>query len=361
MSRPNKMFQYLFWPEEWAREATAQLKRAQGQVQLLMQASDFGWLEEMHFRLVNKGVYLEVCLREHPTDKSLRYVNAKKRLVLAGAEVCVHPRYSLEDPAESFLIIDRRHLISDTRYQTHDDHRGILIERTRHFHSLMASGHRENPAKDDLRIRLWSSAPEVPAGQAVDIYWEVENADFIEMEPGVGAIASSGSLPMTIFEDTLFRVKAGNRGGMLMRPLIVLISEPSLLEVTVSVLDAGSGIHIPLESASETTRSYAVLRGDRIRVSWRTPVSAQLQEKRLGRLPAEGKRDMEVSVDQIFVFTLRTTYEEAVTQVSVVVMDEPSYLPQLARKATARPAAQGFSLRRWLRVWVRRLKRLIYT
>lgn len=355
MTRPNHMFQYLFWPDDWAREAAAQLKRTQGQVQLLMQASEFGFLEEELFRLINKGIYLEICLREHPADKNLRYVNAKKRLVLAGAEVTVHPKRSFQDESESFLIIDRRHLISNTRYPTQDDHRGILIERTRHFHGLMASGHRENPAKDDLRIRLWSSAPEVPAGQAVDIHWEVENADFIEMEPGVGAIAASGSLPMTIFEDTLFRVKAGNRGGMLMRPLIVRIAEPSLLEVTVSVLDAGSGMHIPLESASESSRSYAVLRGDRIRISWRTPVSAQLHENQLGRLPAEGKHDMEVSGDEIFVFTLKTTYEEAVTEVSVVAMDEPSYLPQLAQAAPARQPAPPQSLLGKLRLWIWRL------
>lgn len=327
MPGPSDMFQYLHWPDDWAEEAASHLRRVQAQVQLLLRASDFAKVEEELFRLANRGVYLEVCIREHTADRTLRYVNAKKRLVLAGAHLTVHTIHDYREVQECLLIIDRRHLLSNTDYGNPDDHRAILVDRSRHFQALMTSGRREDPAVDDLRIRLWSSSGAVATGEAVDIHWEVENADFIDMEPGIGAVEAAGSLSMSIFEDTLFRIKAGNRGGMLMRSHLVRIAEPSDLEVTLSVLDRASGLHVTLDPASSNPPSYAVLKGDLIRVSWRSPVPSSLQEARLGQLLSSGHHELEVSEDEIFVFTLRTALGESTCHVSVMVLDEPSYLP----------------------------------
>jgi hypothetical protein len=333
MPGPLDMFQYLYWPDDWVEEAVSHLRRAQAQVQILLRASDFAKVEEELFRLANRGVYLEVCLLEHTADRSLRYVNAKKRLVLSGAHVTVHILHNYREERECLLVIDRRHLLSNTEYGSPDDHRAILVDRSRHFQALMTSGRREDPAVDDLRIRLWSSSASVSTGEAVDIHWEVENADFIDMEPGIGAVEAAGSLSVSIFEDTLFRIKAGNRRGMLMRSHLVRIAEPSELEITMSVLDRASGIYVPLEPATSTPPTYAVLKGDLIRLSWRTPVPSTLHEVRLGQLLSSGYHELEVSEDEIFVFTLRTALGEASTQVCVMVLDEPSYLPLPGRSA----------------------------
>jgi len=342
MPGTRDMFQYLHWPDDWAGEAASHLRRAQAQVQMILRAIDFAKVEEDLFRLANRGVYLEVCIREHAADRSLRYVNARKRLVLAGAHVTVQTIHNYREVQECLLIIDRRHLLSNTDYGDADDHRAILVDRTRHFQALMASGRREDPAVDDLRIRLWSSSAAVSSGEAVDIQWEVDNADFIDMEPGIGAVEAVGSLSMSIFEDTLFRIKAGNRRGMLMRSHLVRIAEPSELEVTLSVLDRASGLHVPLEPASTTPPSYAVLKGDRVRVSWRSPVPSTLHEARLGQLLSSGHHEMEVFEDEIFVFTLRTALGESSTHVSVMVLDEPSYLPLPGRSGA------GQAERRWM-------------
>jgi len=339
MAGPLDMFQYLCWPDGWAEEAATHLRRAQAQVQMLLRASDFAKVEEELFRLANRGVYLELCLLEHTADRSLRYVNARKRLVLAGAHVTVQTLHSYREVRECLLVIDRRHLLSNTEYGNADDHRAILVDRSRHFQALMASGRREDPAVDDLRIRLWSSAAAVSTGEAVEIHWEVENADFIDMEPGIGAVEATGSLSVSIFEDTLFRIKAGNRRGMLMRSHLVRIAEPSELEITLSDLDRASGIYVPLEPASSTPPAYAVLKGDLIRLAWRTPVPSTLQEARLGQLLSSGNHGLEVSEDEIFVFTLRTASGEASTRVSVLVLDEPSYLPLPGRPAPGQAGA----------------------
>lgn len=341
MPGTHDMFQYLYWPDAWAEEAATHLRRAQAQVQMLLRASDFAKVEEELFRLANRGVYLELCLLEHTADRSLRYVNARKRLVIAGAHVTVQAIHNYREVRECLLVIDRRHLLSNTEYDNPDDHRAILVDRSRHFQALMASGRKEDPAVDDLRIRLWSSSAAVSSGEAVEIHWEVENADYIDMEPGIGAVAAADSLSMSIFEDTLFRIKAGNRRGMLMRSHLVRIAEPSELEITLSVLDRASGMHVPLEPASSTPPTYAVLKGDLIGLSWRAPVPSTLHEARLGPLLSSGNHALEVSEDEIFVFTLRTAHGEASTRVSVIVLDEPSYLPTPGR-FTGRQAEGGW-------------------
>ncbi|NDC77810.1 MAG: hypothetical protein EBZ67_08065 [Chitinophagia bacterium] len=353
MPGPPDMFQYLYWPDDWAEEAVSHLRRAQAQVQILLRASDFAKVEEDIFRLTNRGVYLEVCLLEHTADRSLRYVNAKKRLVLAGAHVTVQAIHNYREVRECILVIDRRHLLSNTEYANPDDHRAILVDRSRHFQALMASGRREDPAVDDIRIRLWSSSAAVSTGEAVDIHWEVENADFIDMEPGIGAVEAAGSISMSIFEDTLFRIKAGNRRGMLMRSHLVRIAEPSELEITLSVLDRASGMYIPLEPASSTPPAYAVLKGDLIRLSWRAPVPSTLHEARLGQLLSSGNHVLEVSEDEIFVFTLRTALGESSIQASVMVLDEPSYLPVPGRVA-GRQAEGG-----WITGWAGRIRAIL--
>jgi len=320
------MFHYLHWPDDWGAEAAAQLRRVQAQVQLLLTADDFGRMEGELFRLANRGVYLELCLREHSSERGLRHVNARRRLALAGAEVSVLPRTALDDDPERFAIFDRRHLLSNTRYEPADDHRALLLEKSRQFRALMAAGRREDPAADGVAIRLWSSLAEVAPGDTVDIHWEVGNADFVEMDPGIGPVAPVGSLSVPIHRDTLFRIKAGNREGIRMRSLIVRLTQPALLELTLSVVDPVGGFQIPLESASAVGRSYALLKGDLLRIEWRAPASAALSEPTLGPLPAEGHRDVRVSGDAIFVFTLATPRGEERTAVEVVAMDEPSAL-----------------------------------
>ena len=194
------------------------------------------------------------------------------------------------------------------------------------------------------------TAAAVTAGEAVDIHWAVENADFIDLEPGIGAIEAAGSLSMGIFEDTLFRIRAGNRRGMRMRSHLVRIAEPSDLEVTLSVLDAATGIYIPLEPATPAPPAYAVLRGDAIRIAWRSPVPSTLHEARLGRLLSSGHHDRQVSEDQLFVFTLMTPLGGSSTRVSVMVLDEPSYRP--APGGHDRPARHPG----WVTGWTARIR-----
>lgn len=316
------MFHYLYWPEDWATEVAAQLRRVQAQVQLILSASDFQAMEVELFRLVNRGVYVEMVLLERPADRQLRYVNVRKRLVLSGVEVVTVNLQERETGPERFAIIDRRHLISQTDHGEISDVMALVVDRTRFFSRIFQSGERMDPALDEVQIRLQCPVEEADPGQPVEISWDVRNADFIEMDPGVGPLEPEGRLSFSLYEDTLFRIKAGNRNGMRMKSLLVRLAQPSLLRVSVSVLDPATRLYIPLESAFSGRYSYAVLRGDQIRLEWAAPASALLSEDRLGSLATVGDYNLRVFRDEKYNFTLKTTFGDERVELDIVTMDE---------------------------------------
>jgi hypothetical protein len=351
------MFHYLYWPEDWATEVAAQLRRVQAQVQLVLTAEDFKAMEAELFRLVNRGVYIEMVLYEREADRQLRYVNVRKRLVLAGVEVVTVQLRESDLEMERFAIMDRRHLISHVNHGEVQDVMALVVDRTRFFQRIFQSGERMDPALDEVQIRLQCPVEEVDPGQPVEISWEVRNADFIEMDPGVGPLEPEGRLSIPLFEDTLFRIKAGNRNGMRMKSLLVRLAQPSLLRVSVSVLDPATRLYIPLESASVGLHSYAVLRGDQLRVEWAAPASAILSEEKLGSLASVGDHLVRVFRDEKYIFTLRTTFGDERVVLDIVTMDEqmstivkPGGRPPLPwkRKRPQQPQqAVRFNLGRW--------------
>lgn len=335
------MFHYLYWPEDWATEVAAQLRRVQAQVQLVLTADDFKAMEAELFRLVNRGVYVEMVLYEREADRQLRYVNVRKRLVLAGVEVVTVQLRASDVELERFAIMDRRHLISHVNHGEVQDVMALVIDRTRFFQRIFQSGERMDPALDEVQIRLQCPVEEVDPGQPVEISWEVRNADFIEMDPGVGPLEPEGRLSIPLYEDTLFRIKAGNRNGMRMKSLLVRLAQPSLLRVSVSVLDPATRLYIPLESASAGFHSYAVLRGDQLRLEWAAPASAILSEDRLGSLASVGDHQVRVFRDEKYIFTLRTTFGDERVALDIVTMDEQMSTVVTAGSRTNLPWARN--------------------
>jgi len=336
------MFHYLYWPEDWATEVAAQLRRVQAQVQLILTAADFQAMEAELFRLVNRGVYVEMVLLERAADRQLRYVNVRKRLVLSGVEVVSLNLQEKEAGPERFAIIDRKHLISPSDHGEVADVMALVVDRTRFFRRIFQSGERMDPALDEVQIRLQCPVEEADPGQPVEISWDVRNADFIEMDPGVGPLEPEGRLSIPLYEDTLFRIKAGNRNGMRMKSLLVRLAQPSLLRVSVSVQDPATRLYIPLESAFSGRYSYAVLRGDQIRIEWASPASALLSEDRLGSIASVGDHNLRVFRDEKYIFTLKTTFGDERVELDIVTMDEQ--MSTVVREG--RRAASPWKLRR---------------
>jgi hypothetical protein len=335
------MFTYLYWPNEWGGEVASQLRKVHTQLQMVVGVPDFQKMETELFRLVNRGVYLELVVCQKSLERTLKQTNVLKRLALSGVEVHILPLNEPAERYESFAIFDRRHLVSDTYHQEVPDHLELIRRQSALFQRLASQSEKVNPALDDVRIRFESNATEVGEGETVQLYWEVQNADFIELDPGVGAVEALGNHSTPILEDTLFRIKASNKSGILMKSVLVRLRQEPTLRLTLSVVQTGTSLSIPLESAFVNRHSYAVLRGDRLRLEWSALASGVLTEKRLGSLRLEGEHDFVVFNDEKFTFTLSTAFGEKSVDLDVVAMEDRVSTRPLGWNRSGKPDVSG--------------------
>lgn len=335
------MFTYLYWPNEWGAEVASQLRKVQTQLQMVVGVTDFQRMEPELFRLVNRGVYLELIVCQRSLERTIKQYNVLKRLALSGVEVHVLPLNDAGDRYEHFAIFDRKHLVSDTYHEDVNDYIELIERQSMLFRRLCSNAEKVNPALDDVRIRFESTATEVGQGETVRLHWEVQNADFIELDPGVGAVEPLGNFSTPILEDTLFRIKASNKSGILMKSVLVRLRHEPTIRLTLSVMQPGTSLSIPLESAFPHRHSYAVLRGDRLRLEWNALASGALAEKRLGRLRMEGEHDFVVFNDEKFTFTLTTAFGEKTVEVEVVAMEDRVSSRPLGWDGTGRPSSAG--------------------
>ena len=93
------------------------------------------------------------------------------------------------------------------------------------------------PAGPPAKILSFTAEPEsIQPGQSVKLTWVVVNADRIEVEPGIGVVATRASQSVTPATSTVYVLKAIGRGGADRRTLTVTVagtappSEPASTE-----------------------------------------------------------------------------------------------------------------------------------
>lgn len=311
------MFSYRYWPFDWGAEVAAQLRRVQHQAQIITSVRDFEKMEHDLIRLVNKGVYLEIVICQFPSERTMKHTNILRRLAVSGSNVFTTPLFDQLQRTEYYAIFDRQQLLSNTEYEGADNHGELLLAKSKELERIASHAEKLNPSADEIRIVFQADQAEVSKGRSVQLYWDVEEADFIELDPGFGPVASSGTISASIYEDTLFRLKAGNRSGILIKSLFVKMKEDSPLSLQLSVFDTASSEFIPLQSANSPDHIYAVLKSDRLRLEWSASASGLLSEARLGSIQSNGEHVFQVFHDEKFTFTFITTYGEYVANMEV--------------------------------------------
>lgn len=81
------------------------------------------------------------------------------------------------------------------------------------------------PAGPPAKILSFTAEPEsIQPGQSVKLTWVVINADRIEVEPGIGVVATRASQSVTPATSTVYVLKAIGRGGADRRTLMVTVA-----------------------------------------------------------------------------------------------------------------------------------------
>jgi hypothetical protein len=301
------MFNYLYWPYDWGAEVASQLVRVQSHIQITVGIAELEKMEAEIFKLQNRGIHVELIVFLSQSERGLRNMNTLKRMAIAGSNIALVSIPESNQFIECFAILDKKQLISNVDYGTVNNTGELIYNKVKEFQVISSKSEKLDYSVSDIQINLQADKTEVQPGDLVEIYWEVENADFIVLDPVVGAVNTNGNISIPVFEDTLFRIKASNKSGILIKSVFIKVVDDSFIELKIAVYDPATAEYVPLESANPPHHSYAVLRGDRIKMEWSTKANGILKESKLGFINIFGEHIFQIFENENYIFTLETT------------------------------------------------------
>lgn len=301
------MFNYLYWPFDWSSEVSAQLMRAQSHVQITLGVDELEKMEAEIFKLQNRGIHIELIVFLAQNERGLRNMNSLKRMAIAGSNIALVSISESRQVLECFAILDKKQLISNMDYGQVTNTGELIYNKAKEFQVLSSKSEKLDYSVSNIHINLQVDKTEVQPGDMIELFWEVENADFILLEPALGSVNTSGNITLPVFEDTLFRIKASNKSGILIKSVFIKVVDDAFIELKISVYDPSAADFVAIESANPPHHSYAVFKGDRIKMEWSTKANGILKEDRLGFINVIGEHLFQIFENEKYIFTLETT------------------------------------------------------
>lgn len=354
------MFQYLHWPNDWGKEIALQLTRTQFQVLIITNAKYFDQIEAELFRFQNRGGHIELIACFYSWEKDLKRINALKRLGNAGGTIGLISLSDITTPPYNAVVLDKSRFISEEWLDPTEAPRELIFQHEKIWKQYYDRADQMRPLTSDVKVHFQIQPIFVEPGEMVKLYWEVQNGDFAELEPGIGAVGLVGQMEIPVFEDTLFRLKGGNNTSIRSKSVFVKTALQKHIEVTVYVFDPISKAYISLDSTTEQGQVYAVFSGDKVKIEWSALPIGKLSEARMGDISNENEIFLEVFTDEEFVFTLRTMHDDFIERVQILAVTDahspnfltpPVFTDAVEPSEVEDPAQKGstFSIIQWLK------------
>jgi hypothetical protein len=152
-----------------------------------------------------------------------------------------------------------------------------------------------------------ASKSSIEIGETVILTWTTTNAISVNISPGVGAVAASGSTTVTPAASTTYTLIANNQAGS---------SVSSTLTITVK----------PRVPPSINTSQPTIQSGRSTALSWNAPGAIHVQITGVGSVDTSG--NVQVSPDKTTIYTLTATYIDGTSQSTSVTIniERPPYL-----------------------------------
>jgi hypothetical protein len=239
----------LYWPNDWGKEIALQLRRSQFQVLLLTDGKYFDLIESELFLFQNRGGHIELIACLYSWEKTIKRINALKRLGNTGGTIGLITLSELTTPPPNSIVLDKSRLISEELLDQSQPHRELILQQEKLWIQYFERAEQMRPSSSEVQVHFQIQPIFVEPGQVVKLYWEVQNADFAEIEPSIGAVKLEGQIEVPVFQDTLFRLKGGNGNSVKSKSVFV--------KTTLQKHHRGvskSGYHLPEQSPEPVLR-----------------------------------------------------------------------------------------------------------
>jgi hypothetical protein len=129
---------------------------------------------------------------------------------------------------------------------------------------------------DDIRIRIKTSAATIVNGDAIELSWEVDNADEVLIQ-GVGEVEHHGSRTILLAEDTIIKIGASNKNQVQLRTLpIRVINGETSISYDLGFISPNTGNFNTLVNSNAYPHVYGVSKGHDIKLMWNVSQAAEV-------------------------------------------------------------------------------------
>ncbi len=153
-------------------------------------------------------------------------------------------------------------------------------------------------------IRYMASPMEILAGTSTSLFWQVENADEVTIDNGIGQVnRTNGQLAVSPTETTAYTISATNRFGTVSATLVVNVVQPAVVT-----------------SFTATNQTPSEPAGVEVFLNWTTEnATAVIIDPNLGPRPLNGSVPLRVTETTTFTIVASNKFSEDTRTVTVTV------------------------------------------
>jgi tetratricopeptide (TPR) repeat protein len=149
----------------------------------------------------------------------------------------------------------------------------------------------------------------IPAGQPVTLSWQTQNADQVEIEPGVGPVDKSGARQVSPRETTTYTLTAKGPGGSVPRDATVSVQQPPKL--------------VPPKIVQFEVGTETISKGETTKLIWSTENATDVSiDQGVGsKLSANGSRQVKPEATTTYTLTAKNASGDAVSGSRVITVE----------------------------------------
>jgi len=304
------LFRHLYVEEEFLEELSSELDfTCNYDAEIFILADYFPIIESGLFKLLSAGKKLDLIISSNGQQRSIQLTHALIRFISQGGQV--HWTRDLDEEVCSFAILDKTYLISQMSNIEEDSSEKIVSNARKKFREIKKQAEIFQFSPQKIELNFFVEKEFVRKGEANQISWEATNADFVVIEPWIGITENRGFFPLKLEEDTLVKITASNSSEKITKSLFIKVIPGETVDFEVSVFEEDIEEYMPIQSPGEFPGSYAVSRGQRVRIRWNAGSHGRLFSQQLGNLKLQDVFETEIFEDRQFDFEYRDIFEQA--------------------------------------------------
>jgi len=294
-------------------------------LQLIVSTESIIILFDILNRMLKDRRSMELIFYSRPSEKlSIEETNSLLRLANQGA--VVH-RITFEQEELPLAILDKSILLVSSEVSFEDPSK-VLAQYKKIFRRVSFSAAPFLPSELDIEIDFWSDRDILSKNQITNLNWQVKNGDHVRIGPNIGEVEATGSIVISISDDTVYTLEARNKKGRVARNLFLKYVPEEELGMEVSIFEEELNQFIPIRSPDGFEGHFAVPYGYKVRIKWSGGIDGKLSSPQLGKLPSNGYRDISVFQDCFFEFHKRDLFGKTSKMLKFYVVDKMEELEE---------------------------------